>query len=228
MRALTILITCLLLAISNSIFAQVKPNFVGEWYREVAQGKSPVRAEGFSRGQSDFARTKRYNLRANINQLNSLMNTKPELVDLVVPYGDRTYTLNLARTEVLSEDFEVTTNRGNGKYKKQGVQYRGIVDGNPAHIASLNITPTDKSAYFSTDEGNFVITKEGVDFIVYNEQIMDVPGIIYCETPTTSVPITVDPNLISGIGCKTVNVYFECDYAFYQNKGRIVSFRNTR
>lgn len=219
MRALVILICCLFIAIPTAFFGQGKPNFVGEWYRGLAQGKSPVRAEGFSRRESDFTRTKRYNLRANINQLNSLMNTKPELVDLVVPYGDRTYTLNLARTEVLSEDFEVTTNRGNSNYRKQGVQYRGIVDGNPAHIASLSITPTDKSAYFSTDEGNFVITKEGVDFIVYNEETMDVPGIIYCETPTTSVPITVDPNLISGIGCKTVNVYFECDYAFYQNKG---------
>jgi hypothetical protein len=31
-----------------------------------------------------------------------------------------------------------------------GVQYRGIVDNNPEQIASLNLSPDDKSAYFST------------------------------------------------------------------------------
>ena len=219
MRTLIALALGLIMLFPSQSFSQGKPNFVGDWYQDKARGKSPVRSEAFSRGQSDFTRTKRYNLRANINQLNSLMNTEPELVNLIVPYGDKTYTLNLARADVLQEDFTVETDRGRGVYKRQGVQYRGIVDGNPSHIASFNLTPTDKTGFFSTDEGNFVLTKDGNDLIIYNEQTMDLPGIIYCETPTGSVPVTVDPNLISGIGCKTVNVYFECDYAFYQSKG---------
>src|SRR5688572_9307830 len=151
---------------------QGKPNYVGQWYQERSQGKSPVRAEAFSPRQSDFARTKRYNLRANVNQLNSLMNTKPDLVNLIVPYGDKTYTLNLAKVQVTADEFSVKTNQGNSGHDR-GVQYRGIVDNNPAHIASLSITQTDKSGFFSTNEGNFVIAKDGVDFIVYNDQLME-------------------------------------------------------
>jgi len=200
------------------IYSQGKPNFVGQWYEQQSRGKSKHRSEAFSPRPSDFSRTKRYNLKGNINQLNSIMHTKPELLDLVVPYGDKTYTLNLAKVEITSEDFNVRTNNGVGN-ADVGVQYRGIVDNNPDQIASLNLSPDDKSAYFSTGEGNFVITKEGTEFIVYNDQVMELPVTIFCQTPSTSTPITFDQNLISGAGCKTVKVYFECDYAFYQSKG---------
>jgi hypothetical protein len=200
------------------LHSQGKPNFVGQWYEQKASGKQKHRSEAFSSRPSDFTRTKRYNLKGNINQLNSIMHTKPELVDLVIPYGDKTYTLNLAKVEIISEDFNVRTNNGVGN-AEVGVQYRGIVDGNPEQIASLNLSPDDKSAYFSTGEGNFVITKEGTEYIVYNDQVMDLPVTIFCQTPSTSTPITFDQNLISGVGCKTVKVYFECDYAFYQSKG---------
>ena len=203
-------------------FGQGKPNYVGQWYERESNGKSPVKSEAFTRGKSDFPRTKRYNLKANINQLNSILNTKPALLDITVPYGDITYTLNLARVEVTTEQFTTNSDKGNAPHNT-GVQYRGIVNNNPAHIASLNLTRTDKSLFFSTDEGNFVLTKDGNDFILYNEQQMELPGIILCQTPDISYNITVDRELISGVGCRTINVYFECDYAFYLSKGSNVS-----
>jgi hypothetical protein len=214
------IVLCSLLPILSS--GQGKPNYVGQWYQNISQGKSPVKADVFSRSKSDFPRTKRYNLKANINQLNSIMHTKPQLVNLVVPYGDKTYTLNLARVELTAGGFEVATDKGNSKHDT-GVQYRGIVDNNPAQIASLNLTSTDKSAYFSTGEGNFVLTKEDSDYFVYNDQVMELPATIYCQTPATTFPITIETDLVSGVGCKTVNAYLECDYAFYQNKGSNVT-----
>jgi len=160
-------------------FGQVKPHYVGQWYEDHARSKSPVKSDAFTHGKSDFPRTKRYNLKANINQLNSILNTKPDLLDITVPYGDKTYTLNLAKVEITSEQFSTNTDKGNAPHNT-GVQYRGIVDHNPAYIASLNLTKTDKSVFFSTDEGNFVLTKDGNDFIVYNEQEMGLPAIILC------------------------------------------------
>jgi hypothetical protein len=209
--------------IPASSFGQGKPNFVGEWYQRISQGKSPVRADVFSKKQSDFAKTKRYNLKANINQLNSIMNTKPEVVTLIIPYGDKSYTLNLAKVEVTADQFNVRTSEGGQVNHDKGVQYRGIVDNNPAHIASLSLTKTDKSAYFSTDEGNFTVIREGVDFIAYNDEMMELPATIMCVTPDITYPITIDRNVISGIGCKTVNVYFECDNAFYVSKGSVAA-----
>lgn len=199
-----------------------KPNYVGEWYQNSARGKKPHKASPFSNKPSNYAQEKKYNLKANANQLNSILNTKPEYLDLTIPYGDRSYTLNLAKVDVTAEGFSVKTNKGNVNHDK-GVQYRGIVNNNPAHIASLSLTKTDKSGFFSTDDGNFVLTDEGVDFIVYNEQEIPVPIDIICSTPDVSYQIPVMAELVEGVGCKTVKVYFECDYAFYQSKGSNVT-----
>ena len=218
------LLTILIIFFSLLSEAQRKPDFVGQWYQRSAQGKTPLGINNLvNRAPSDFPRTKRYNLKANVNQLNSILQNAPALLNLEIPYGETTYTLNLARVELTGNNFRVRTNKGNDGYSK-GVQYRGIVNNNPSHIASLSLTPGDISAYFSTNEGNFVITKEGVDLILYNDEQLQAPNMIFCQTPdNTTMEIPVTSNLITGIGCKTVNVYLECDYAFYQSRGNNVS-----
>jgi hypothetical protein len=96
------------------LYSQGKPNFVGQWYEQKSHGKSKEHSNAFTPRPSDFAKTKRYNLKGNINQLNGIMHTKPELLDLVVPYGDKTYTLNLAKVEITAEEFNVRSNNGVG------------------------------------------------------------------------------------------------------------------
>jgi hypothetical protein len=201
---------------------QGKPNYVGDWYMRTSMGRTPQRVEPFSQAPSDFARTKRYNLKANAAQLSSLLRTTPALVNLVVPYGGTTYTLKLARVEVATNNLRVRTPQGSASYTK-GVQYRGIVENNPGHIASVSIGQNTITGFFSTNEGNFVITKEGVDYMVYNDQVLKANGIIMCQTPDTiSYTIPATSQLVSGVGCKTVNIYFELDYAFYQAEGSTV------
>ncbi len=218
MKNLFLLLLAIFFFFPLTVCGQAKPNYVGEWYRNSAQGKSPQQANIFSRGTSDFARTKRYNLNANSNQLNSILNTQPALLNLVVPFGDRTYELNLARVEVTATGFDVRTNNGRVNRSKS-VQYRGIVNNNPAHIASLSLSSDDVTGFFSTPEGNFTITKEGLQFIVYNQEDFPAPAGILCVTPDVTYQVTAPSAPISGIACKAVNVYLECDYAFYQSKG---------
>src|SRR5688500_7048585 len=95
-----------------------KPNYVGEWYQNSVRGKKPHKADPFSNKPSNFAQEKRYNLKANANQLNSILNTKPDFLDLTIPYGDRSYTLNLAKVDVTAEGFNVKTNNGNVNHDK--------------------------------------------------------------------------------------------------------------
>ena len=218
MKNLYLVILGIFVIFPSLVFGQIKPNYVGEWYQRSAQGKTPRQATVFSRSTSDFARTKRYNLNANSNQLNSILQTKPELLNLIVPYGDRTYVLNLARVELTATDFGVRTNNGKAVHG-ESVQYRGIVDNNPQHIASLSLSADNVTGFFSTAEGNFTIAKEGLQFFVYNQSDMPVPEGISCATPDVTYQVTAPTAPVSGIGCKTVNVYLECDYAFYQNKG---------
>jgi hypothetical protein len=218
MKNLFLLILGVFLVFPLIIYGQTKPNYVGDWYQRSAQGKTPQQANVFSRGTSDFVRTKRYNLNANSNQLNSILNTQPALLNLVVPFGEKTYTLNLSRVEVTATGFGVRTNNGKSQHGKS-VQYRGIVDNNPQYIASLSLSTDDVMGFFSTSEGNFTITKEGLQFIVYNQNDMPVPEGILCGTPNVTYQVTAPTAPIVGIACKSVNVYLECDYAFYQSKG---------
>jgi hypothetical protein len=202
--------------------AQRKPNYVGEWYQRTAQGKTPERADLFSPAPSDFARTKKYNLRANVNQLNSILRTQPGLLNILVPYGGKTYTLNLARVDVTSDKFIVRTSSGPQGFLK-GVQYRGIVDNNPAQVASLSFSQGEITGFFSSAEGNFVFTKEGLEYIIYNDEVLTGADIIYCQTQdSTGFTIPTTSSLISGVGCKTVRAALECDYAFYQSRGSSV------
>jgi hypothetical protein len=222
MKNLFLTILGVLLIFPAILFGQAKRNYVGEWYQRSAQGKSPQQANIFSKGTSDFVRTKRYNLNANSNQLNSILNTQPALLNLVVPYGDKTYTLNLSKVEVTAAGFGVRTNNGKSS-RAESVQYRGIVDNNPQYIASLSISSSDIMGFFSTSEGNFTITKEGLQFIVYNQKDMPVPEGINCATPDVTYQVNAPTAPVSGIGCKTVNIYLECDYAFYLSKGSNIS-----
>ena len=222
MKNLFLLILFILLVFPSISFGQTKPNYVGEWYQRSSQGKTPQQASIFSKGTSDFARTKKYNLNANSNQLNSILNTQPALLNLAVPYGDRTYVLNLSRVAVTATDFGVQTNNGRAAHNRS-VQYRGIVNNNPQHIASLSLSADDIAGFFSTSEGNFTITKEGLQFIVYNQNDMPVPEGILCGTPDVTYQVTAPSAPVAGIACKTVNVYLECDYAFYQSKGSNIS-----
>lgn len=222
MKKFSGLLVLLLIFAGADLFAQGKPNFVGEWYQRSAQGKTPSRFDVFTTLASDFARTKRYNIRANTTQLSSILRTQPELINIAVPYGGRTYTLNLAKVNVTSPDLIVKTNRGVSTYAK-GMQYRGIVNNNPAHVASLTISQGEVTAFFSTDEGNFILTKEGLEYIVYNDEVLTGTNLIYCQTQDSSnFTIPTTSNLITGVGCKTVRVSMECDFAFYQSKGSSV------
>jgi hypothetical protein len=222
MKKIMALLAILLCCYGPGVYAQGKPNFVGEWYQRISQGRTPEKTNLFANAPSDFARTKKYNLQANINQLNSILRTQPGLLDLTIPYGGSTYTLNLARVDVTTPGLTVRTNKGPVNYAK-GVQYRGIVNNNPAHIASISLHENDITGFFSTDEGNFVITKEGLQYIIYNDEVLTGAAIIYCKTQdSANYTIPTTSSLVTGVGCKTVRASMECDYAFYQAKGSSV------
>lgn len=67
------------------------------------------------------------------------------------------------------------------------------------------------------------MTRIGGRYVVTNEGLMKYPDIL-CETP--DYELQVETQLISGIACKVVNVYMECDYAFYVSKGSSVTALN--
>lgn len=196
-----------------------KPNYVAQWLAQRPQSKASLHTVSFDLIQSSFAKTKQYNLKADVK---SIMGTKPEVVSIFVPYDNRVFRLDLAKVDIVDKGFKV-----NNKTPDTGVQYRGIVDGNPAHIASVNLTETDKSIVFATDEGNFIVTQKGKNFIVYNDKVIIKERVsLQCETPDVEDLEPFEAGLTAEVTNKVVKVYFECDYALYQSKGSVSATTN--
>lgn len=206
---------------ASAQYSVTKPNYVGEWYASQSQSRAPIHTVGFELQKSNFSKTRYYKLKANVDQLNSLMDIRPGIVSMVIPYGDIIFRLDLARIDIVDSEFQV-----NNKAANTGVQYRGIVDGNPAHIASVSLTSTDKLIYFSTDAGNFVVTQKGKDYIVYNDHVIQSPMKLECETPDEMMMETFEENVTAEVVNKVVKIYFECDYALYQSKGNLTNVSN--
>jgi hypothetical protein len=162
------------------------------------------------------------------DQLASLLENKPAMISFDVPRdNDQTVTLRLARVNVTADDFTVGTKGTDAQENvtyKNGVHYRGIVDGDNGSIASLSFYGDDVVGFFNTTSGNYNIGRvedETDVYSVYNAgQLPSLEGMgCYTEDPTTPVVFETDGNHNRGIGCKVVKVYFECDYALFVNKG---------
>ena len=216
-------ITIVFIAISTLGFAQSKTNFIGEWYYESLKENQPVPVAFFEPVDREGTDKEIFNLRLDQKKLSGLLLSEPSFINISVPYGNEVITLNLARVNISSENLFVNTDKGRIE-NSVSLHYRGIVNGNPAHIASFSLFDGDIMGFFSTDAGNFVIGKledASGDYCVYNDKILPPMRGFDCvpQEEETDGTKPAPQNKTTGIGCKTVSVYFECDYSLYQSKG---------
>jgi len=148
---------------------------------------------------------------------------------LVVPNaaGDN-FELELAQTSILAKGFIVgeLSNKGTALNDaiQQGVFYRGIVKDVPGSIAAVSLFGDDVMIMISTPEGDYQVGKmdDGSDmYILYRSQDLKAGMPISCFTEELDeVPQNPEGEVTDRfIGCKVVQVYFECDYKLYTDKG---------
>jgi len=88
--------------------------------------------------------------------LNKLVSTKPNQISITVPKNAReNVKLKLVKVNLLTQDFEVTTDKGKFNYNT-GIHYRGIVQGTN-EIATLSIFKEGIIGNFSNEEQNIGI-----------------------------------------------------------------------
>lgn len=162
------------------------------------------------------------------DQLASLFENQPAVIRFTVPRGnDEDLTLTLARVNITTDDFSVGTKGDDAQeniYYKNGIHYRGIIDGDNQSVAALSFYNGEIAGFFSSANGNYTIGKvEGEDGVmaVYNSNQLPTLDGAGCYTADSGEPLSTpdDEGIDRGIGCKVVKVYFECDYALFVNKG---------
>ena len=217
-KAVIMLITVFCLATGQS-YGQSK---VGQWYLQSARTIEPQTVAIFEPLYLERPNPLVTNyLQLNLNEFSSLLTNNAPLIDLYIPYGTSTVKLNLAKVSTTASTFGVVSDKGDVSYTP-GVHYRGIVNDDPNSIAAISVFENNVMGFYSTDEGNFTIGKmeDGSgNYCVYSDKELPSLGSFDCGAIELSPNKAAPAPSVTGIGCKTVTVYVECDYALFVNKG---------
>jgi hypothetical protein len=161
---------------------------------------------------------------------------RPVAVSLSIPAGKGTsWVLELVQQDInTSADFSFGTIDTNGIHNKnsarQGLHYRGYINGDSTSFASFSMFSNGQvMGIFSNKNGNFTIGKLNDDdnnYVVFNSKDLQVPIHFDCGTmdkspmplrknnsPANLPTIEKDPQAL----CKKVDVYWEVDYKLYHN-----------
>lgn len=168
------LLLVMLLMISFA-FAQVKP--IAQQINQLkSQGKTFQKFELFSEDK-DLARSQKFQksasevtiLKLEKNQLNRLNEQNPTYLELTIPYASQQLTLQLYKSNVLTDDFQARDEKGNLIPYQPGKFYRGIVAGDPTSVVAVSIFEDDIQAVVATSQGNYNLgqSKDKSTFLVY-------------------------------------------------------------
>jgi hypothetical protein len=162
----------------------------------------------------------------NLNQpaLHQLLASAPLTLTFLIPnaYGE-TFALELVKTDILAPGFSVGTLGTQAADKvavDPGIHYRGVLKGNHHSVATLSIFSTGIVAMVSDERGTWQLAQmeDGTGhYVLYRTADLNIPSPMQCFTDESGGSASsVDDR---GVGCRTVQIYFECDYKLYQDKG---------
>ncbi|MEI6412535.1 MAG: M12 family metallo-peptidase, partial [Bacteroidota bacterium] len=165
------------------------------------------------------------------SQLNLLLETAPLTLQFQIPTSNgETYTLEMARVDILAPEFSFGTLGENARDNvpvSHGLYYRGIMQGNDYSLACLSIFPEGLVAMATDENGTYQLARmeDGSEnYVFYKTADLHAAAPYSCFTDedihTIGSPEGSDDR---SVGCKTVQIYFECDYQLYLDKGSNVT-----
>ncbi len=223
-------VLCLLLStISQAQNAGNVANWL-ESYRS-SGGFLPVQTLNISQERSDFQNVvdKATILQPDQAALEDLLETAPLTLTFTVPnaYGEK-FELELVKVDLLAEGFALGTLGVNAQENvsyQPGLHYRGIVRGNPNSLAAVSIFDDGVMAMITDGASSYELGKleDGTDqHILYQKKDLKADSPFTCFADENAVPAETEDEVGAGdrgVGCKTVQVYFECDYKLFTDKG---------
>ncbi len=235
-RSFTSLLLVLSFLLPASLFSQTQ-HPVAQWlnaYRNAADFR-PVQLLTPIADRPDLERavTNATLLGADEDALDEFLHQAPATITFSIPQRDgAVLALELAKVEILAPEFSLGTKGENAQENfpyHQSVHYRGIIRGNDASIAALSITSTGLSGMVADAEGTrqLGLLEDGSgNYIFYNTMDLKASSPNSCFADEQSLPGNLENDINAGdrgVGCKTVNIYLECDYKLYVDKGYSVA-----
>ncbi len=231
-----VLLTFLLITHSHT-FAQKE---VAKWIEEVRRNNQ-FSEESFvqpnnnsvSKPQNQQVTT----LNVDLLKLGDLCDKPRPTLTLVLPIEGRSpITVELARTQVTTSNFKVSSSsllKQNPK-TDAGVHYRGIVKGDAESVVAISVYKNEVRGFIADKTGKYEIGKvknSTSEHVIFNENDLTTKLPFSCGSNANTKPknATIPSSNLretvstAGVGCKTVTVYFECDYQMYLDNGSNVA-----
>lgn len=173
-------------------------------------------------------------LSINQTQLTSIVSTKPASLSLSIPFEGKELSLQLEKTTITSDNFSIVEVLPGGEKRtsiyNSGSFYHGKVAGDNNSFVTISIFEDQVMGIISDKFGNMVlgaVEKNGRatnEYVLYRESDLQVANPMNCFTDelpidqansTNDVNSQQSPNAVG----EPVDIYFECDFKFYQDKG---------
>jgi len=170
--------------------------------------------------------------------INDLLTNQYEVLTLEVPVNDSNdFQLQLAKVDITSNDFKITTSSGSTVQIDESTDlfYWGIVKNNPGSLAAVSFFNNEVRCIISDKDGNYVLGAYEDAHVLYLDKDLNKPFNFYCNTTIDffgdgsmeNFNFTTDIDSRKFINDKPIEIIFECDYHMYQSFGsNIDSIKN--
>ena len=165
----------------------------------------------------------------------TLRRSAPQRLTLALPYNGRQLELEMEKVKITSTDFKVTEARADGSRREVevpvGVYYQGRIKGDTRSLAAISILDDQVMGIIADDNGNHVLGaievngRPTTEYTLYRDKDLSAKSPLSCFTDDASMSIGDDnihaqatPARGNTVG-EPVDIYFECDYRFYTDKG---------
>jgi hypothetical protein len=172
-------------------------------------------------------------LELNTSKLDALRSGSPSEMDLSLPFENGEMKLQLKKVSITADNFSVMEVLPGGFYYEVSysgaIFYQGKIKGLSRSMATISIVGDQVMGIISDDKSNIIlgaIEEQGratEEYALYRETDLKITNPQNCFTSdeivatSAQVTSTTQPRL-EAVGAP-VDIYFECDYKFYQDKG---------
>ncbi|MEO0310368.1 MAG: hypothetical protein RIQ89_25 [Bacteroidota bacterium] len=166
--------------------------------------------------------------------LRNINYTQPEQLELSWPHRGNTVVVKLYKKDITPVDFKLLTSGSGVVNYKQGLHYRGIVNGDQNSLVAISIFNNDVMGLVMTDEGNFNLGAIEDDsykrYIFYNDKDLAAPLNFECGTEHANVNRSnmrqAAPGNTNAGTLFCVRLYWEVDYPIFVDKGSLAAATN--
>ncbi|MFM2135623.1 MAG: hypothetical protein RL021_1023, partial [Bacteroidota bacterium] len=132
----------------------------------------------------------------------------------------------LFKTEITASGFRVGALGSNPNFQlpiDAGIHYQGIIEGDSTSLVAVSVTNEGLAGMVATKEGQLELISDPHEkkrCLVLESRLADNSSGYDCLPLEVPAQLRVSvPNGTTSTDCKSVNVYFECDYRLYTDKG---------